>query len=323
MSHSQGAQGACTDERVAVLGAGIMGRGIAQLFAGAGAHVSLVDSTPEMAHAGRERIAADLRRAAARAPRTGVDAPAADATASAASAADAAAERIERAEQVITRIHVAGLADAVATATAVIEAVPEVLDLKRDLLADVVKEAPEDTLLATNTSALPITSIAAALPQPERLVGLHFFNPVHRMRLVEVIAGLASAEENVQRARDLCERAGKTTVRVVDRPGFVASRINVLIGNEAFRMLTEGVASADEIDIALTHGLNHPMGPFELIDLVGLDTRLSVLRSLHASLGDRFRPDPTHVSLVEAGRLGRKTGRGVYTYDETGRRVTS
>lgn len=307
MSHRQDATDTCSQERVAVVGAGIMGRGIAQLFATAGARVSLVDSTPEAASAGRDRIAADLRRAAERRASR--------------SDASAAGDEAERAEAVLGRIRVAELDEAVADATAVIEAVPEILDLKRDLLADVARKAPAEALLTTNTSALPITSIAAGLPQPERLVGLHFFNPVHRMRLVEVIAGLASAEDSVQRARDLCERAGKTTVRVVDRPGFVASRVNVLIGNEAFRMLTEGVATADEIDIALTHGLNHPMGPFELIDLVGLDTRLSVLRSLHASLGERFRPDPTHVSLVEAGRLGRKTGRGVYTYDEAGRRV--
>lgn len=307
MSHRQDATDTCSQERVAVVGAGIMGRGIAQLFATAGARVSLVDSTPEAASAGRDRIAADLRRAAERRASR--------------SDGSAAGDEAERAEAVLGRIRVAELDEAVADATAVIEAVPEILDLKRDLLADVARKAPAEALLTTNTSALPITSIAAGLPQPERLVGLHFFNPVHRMRLVEVIAGLASAEDSVQRARDLCERAGKTTVRVVDRPGFVASRVNVLIGNEAFRMLTEGVATADEIDIALTHGLNHPMGPFELIDLVGLDTRLSVLRSLHASLGERFRPDPTHVSLVEAGRLGRKTGRGVYTYDETGRRV--
>ena len=315
MSHNQGSTKTCSHERVTVLGAGIMGRGIAQLFAAAGAQVSLVDDTLEAAEAGRDRIATDLRRAVARRSRSSVAGHEAPAEA-------AVTEATGAAEAVLGRIRVSELDDAVSTATAVIEAVPEVLDLKRSLLAHVVKQAPGDALLATNTSALPITSIAAALPQPERLVGLHFFNPVHRMRLVEVIAGLASSEESVQRARDLCERAGKTTVRVVDRPGFVASRINVLIGNEAFRMLTEGVATADEIDIALTHGLNHPMGPFELIDLVGLDTRLSVLRSLHASLGDRFRPDPTHVSLVEAGRLGRKTGRGVYSYDKTGRRVT-
>lgn len=314
MPHSQGATDTCSNERVAVLGAGIMGRGIAQLFATAGAQVSLVDRSLDAASSGRERIAADLRRAAARRSRP-------EDTSVTGTAAEAEVEAAHTAEEVIGRIRVGELDEAVSNATAVIEAVPEVLDLKRGLLAEVAGKAPDDALLATNTSALPITSIAAALPQPERLVGLHFFNPVHRMRLVEVIAGLASSEASVQRARDLCERAGKTTVRVVDRPGFVASRVNVLIGNEAFRMLTEGVASAEEIDIALTHGLNHPMGPFELIDLVGLDTRLSVLRSLHASLGERFRPDPTHVSLVEAGRLGRKTGRGVYSYDESGRRV--
>jgi len=273
-----------------------MGRGIARAFATAGARVTLLDTDLERAGAGLDVLRADLARSARRDASLDVDG-------------------------VLGRIRPSGDLDAVGEATAVIEAVPEDLDLKRSLFGRLADAAPADALLATNTSALPITAIAAAADEPQRVVGLHFFNPVHRMPLVEVVAGLATAEDVVTTARELCERAGKTTVRVADRPGFVTSRINVLIGNEAFHMLTEGVATADEIDIALTRGLNHPMGPFELVDLVGLDTRLSVLRQLHDSLDDRFRPDPTLVSLVQAGRLGRKTGHGVYRYDSDGARI--
>lgn len=287
----------CAGERLAVIGAGIMGRGVARTFASAGADVLLVDADEDTARAGLGVLRSDLERSARRDPTADVDG-------------------------VLSRIRPVGALESAADCTAVIECVPENLDLKRQIFQDLARILPADALLATNTSALPITSIAAATDEPERVVGLHFFNPVHRMRLVEVIAGLATAEDVVRRARELCEAAGKTTVRVVDRPGFVTSRMNVLIGNEAFHMLTEGVASAEEIDLALKHGLNHPMGPFELVDLVGLDTRLSVLHSLYASLGDRFRPDPTMVSLVQAGRLGRKTGRGVYRYGENGNRIS-
>jgi 3-hydroxybutyryl-CoA dehydrogenase len=286
----------CAGEHVAVIGAGIMGRGIARIFAAAGAEVTLIDADQEHALAGLERLRSDLRRAARREPGLPV-------------------------EPILGRIHPKGDLSAVEGSTAIIECVPEDLELKKRIFQDLSAIAPSDALLATNTSALSITAIASAAGEPHRVVGLHFFNPVHRMRLVEVIAGLATDERTVVRARRLCERAGKITIQVTDRPGFVTSRINVLIGNEAFHMLTEGVATAEEIDTAFTHGLNHPMGPFELVDLVGLDTRLSVLRSLHVSLGERFRPDPTLVSLVDAGRLGRKTGHGVYRYNGKGERA--
>ncbi|PWV76860.1 3-hydroxybutyryl-CoA dehydrogenase [Prauserella marina] len=286
----------CSGDRVAVIGAGIMGRGIARAFASAGAAVTLVDADDTGARAAIDVLRTDLTRGARRDPALDV-------------------------EGTLGRIRPEGTLEAVGEASAVIECVPEDLDLKRGIFQRLAELAPRDALLSTNTSALPITSIASATAEPHRVVGLHFFNPVHRMKLVEVIAGLATGEATVTEARALCERAGKTTVRVTDRAGFVTSRVNVLIGNEAFHLLTEGVADAEEIDIALTNGLNHPMGPFELIDLVGLDTRLSVLRSLHESLGDRFRPDPTLVSLVQAGRLGRKTGHGVYRYDEDGARI--
>ncbi|MFI5612558.1 3-hydroxyacyl-CoA dehydrogenase family protein [Amycolatopsis sp. NPDC051903] len=282
---------------VGVLGAGIMGRGIAQVFAAAGHPVVLCDVDQETAERGRASIRAGLERAARRAGTPG-----------------AVGETVDR---------ITATADLAAFAgnDLVVEAVPEDLELKHRMLTDVAAVTGPDAVLASNTSALPITAIAAGVPGPQRVVGLHFFNPVHRMRLVEMVCGLQTSPATEAAARELCESAGKVVVRVADRPGFVTSRVNVIIGNEAFHMLSEGVASADEIDLALKHGLNHPMGPFELVDLVGLDTRLSVLRGLHTSLGERFRPDPLLVSLVQAGRLGRKTGQGVYRYAEDGTRI--
>jgi 3-hydroxybutyryl-CoA dehydrogenase len=170
-------------------------------------------------------------------------------------------------------------------------------------------------VLATNTSGLAVTEIAAAVKRPGRVVGMHFFNPVPKMKLVEVVRGLDTDEEAVAATLEVARRMGKETVLVKDSAGFVTSRVNAVIGNEAFALLQEGVASARDIDKALKLGLNHPMGPFEMIDLVGLDTRLAVLEFLHRSLGERYRPAPLLVQYVKAGRLGRKVGRGVYDYD--------
>ena len=184
-----------------------------------------------------------------------------------------------------------------------------------------VRHAPEHVLLASNTSALSITEMAAVTGRPERFAGMHFFNPVHVMRLIELVRGLETSQETLDTMRQVGERMGKEVVLVNESPGFVTSRINVLIGNEAFRMLQEGVASAEDIDKALKLGLNHPMGPFEMADLVGLDVRLSILEFLHGALGESFRPNPILVQHVRAGRLGRKVGRGVYTYNEKGEKV--
>ncbi|MGW4483829.1 3-hydroxyacyl-CoA dehydrogenase family protein [Amycolatopsis sp. NPDC004368] len=287
---------------VGVLGAGIMGRGIAQVFAAAGHSVVLCDVDQETAERGRAAVRAGLERAARRSgmPSSGTS--------------SAVAETVDR-------ISTGADVSAFAGSDLVVEAVPEVLELKHRMLTDVAAVTGPDVVLASNTSALPITAIAAGVPEPQRVIGLHFFNPVHRLPLVEMVCGLQTAPATETLARELCESAGKVVVRVADRPGFVTSRVNVLIGNEAFHMLSEGVANAEEIDLALKHGLNHPMGPFELVDLVGLDTRLSVLQGLYTSLGERFRPDPLLVSLVQAGRLGRKTGQGVYRYDQDGARV--
>jgi len=213
------------------------------------------------------------------------------------------------------------LAAAVEEADLVIEAVPESMPLKIELFRDVVKFAPGGAILASNTSSLSVTEMAAASGRPARFVGLHFFNPVHLMKLLEIVRGLETSDETVETAREVGDRMGKQCVVVRDYPGFATSRINALIGNEAFRMLEQGVASAADIDRAIKLGLNHPMGPFEMADLVGLDVRLMILEHLHATLGETFRPANLMRQYVQAGRFGRKVGKGVYEYDAEGRRI--
>ena len=206
------------------------------------------------------------------------------------------------------------IADALNGVDMVIEAAPERIDLKLALLADVDRHAPAVAIVATNTSALSITEMAGSMSRPGRVAGMHFFNPVHKMKLIEIVQALESAPETLQAIEDVSRQMGKETVLVRESPGFITSRVNVTIGNEAFFMLMEGVASARDIDKALKLGLNHPMGPFELVDLVGLDTRLSILEYLHRALGEKYRPCPLLAQYVKAGRLGRKVGKGVYEY---------
>jgi 3-hydroxybutyryl-CoA dehydrogenase len=213
------------------------------------------------------------------------------------------------------------LSEAVEDTHLVIEAVPEDVTLKIQMFHAVAIHAPEEAIFASNTSALSITEMAAGSGRPERFAGMHFFNPVHVMKLIELVRGLQTSQETIDALREVGVRMGKEMVLVNEAPGFVTSRINALIGNEAFRMLQEGVASAEDIDKALKLGLNHPMGPFEMVDLVGLDVRLSILEFLHRSLGEAFRPNQILIQHVRAGRLGRKVGRGVYSYDENGNRV--
>jgi 3-hydroxybutyryl-CoA dehydrogenase len=206
------------------------------------------------------------------------------------------------------------LAHAVSAADLVIEAAPEKIALKLSLLGDIEKAAPAGAVIASNTSSLSLTEMAAALSDPRRLAGMHFFNPVHKMKLVEIVRALESSDETVRKIEDVARAMQKETVIVRDSAGFITSRVNAMIGNEAFYMLQEGVASARDIDKALKLGLNHPMGPFELVDLVGLDIRLSVLEFLQKNFGEKFRPCPLLVQHVKAGRLGKKVGRGVYDY---------
>jgi len=208
----------------------------------------------------------------------------------------------------------ADLEPACSLADLVIEAAPEDIRLKIELFGKLEGLCRPETIFATNTSSLSVTEMAAATSRAPQVVGMHFFNPVHRMRLVEIVRALETSQETVAAAEAVARRMGKETVIVNESPGFITTRVNALIGNEAFRMLQEGVAPPEDIDRALKLGLNHPMGPFELVDLVGLDTRLQILQFLFQTLGERFRPVPLMVQYVKAGRLGRKVGKGVYDY---------
>jgi 3-hydroxybutyryl-CoA dehydrogenase len=277
---------------IAVLGSGIMGRGIAYVAMLGGYTTLLQDTDREALEQAANEISAILEKGVA----TGkVSDP----------------EALEARKRLRT---VASLEEAAAHADLVIEAVPERIDLKVELFARLDKLAPAHAILASNTSSLSITEMAAATRRAPQVVGLHFFNPVHRMRLLEIVRALETSEQTLETCEVVGRRMGKECVVVKESPGFVTSRINAMIGNEAFYMLQEGIASAADIDKALKLGLNHPMGPFELVDLVGLDTRLSILRFLHRTLGEKFRPCPLIEQYVAAGRLGRKSGRGVYDY---------
>jgi 3-hydroxybutyryl-CoA dehydrogenase len=206
------------------------------------------------------------------------------------------------------------LAGCVEGAGLAVEAVPETMELKVAVFEELDRLCEPETVLATNTSTMSPTEIGASTGRADRCIAMHFFNPVPRMKLVEIVRGLDTSDETYETARSVAERMGKETVEVEESPGFVTSRMNCLIGNEAMNMLQEGVASAEDIDQAIKLGLNHPMGPLELADLVGLDARLRNTEYLHATLGERFRPNPLLVKYVKAGRLGRKTGRGFYEY---------
>jgi 3-hydroxybutyryl-CoA dehydrogenase len=279
-------------ETIAVVGSGLMGRGIACAAAAGGYQTILHDVSPEALDRARQQVRADLDEGRARGKLTAGD-------------ADAAYERLHLEPD---------LERAAARAGFVIEAVPEQIELKLQVFARLDQACGDGVVLASNTSSLSVTEIAAATRRPQRVVGMHFFNPVPKMKLVEIVRGLETGEETLRLTEEVARRMGKETVVVRESPGFITSRINAMIGNEAFFMLEEGVASARDIDKALKLGLNHPMGPFELVDLVGLDTRLSVLEFLHRTLGEKYRPAPLLVQHVKGGRLGKKVGRGVYDY---------
>jgi 3-hydroxybutyryl-CoA dehydrogenase len=277
---------------IAVLGAGTMGHGIAHASAASGFETRLFDIDAASLARGRAQIESVFRKAVELGKATTAD-------------AGAALGRLATTTD---------LASALAGCDLVIEAAPERIDVKLSLMADIDRLAPASAVLATNTSALSITEIAGASANPSRVAGMHFFNPVHKMKLVEIVRALESSAATLETIEAVSRRMGKETVLVRESPGFITSRVNASIGNEAFFMLMEGVASARDIDKALKLGLNHPMGPFELVDLVGLDTRLSILEYLHRSLGEKYRPCPLLAQYVKAGRVGRKVGRGVYEY---------
>ncbi|MCA1585921.1 MAG: 3-hydroxyacyl-CoA dehydrogenase [Acidobacteria bacterium] len=277
---------------IAVLGAGTMGHGIAHAAMAAGYTTVLFDVSEGQLSTARGVVDGIVKK--------GVEL-------GKVSAANAHAmfERLTT---------TADLATAVAHADLVIEAAPEKIDLKLQLLGDLEQLAPAAAVIASNTSALSITEMAAVLQNPGRVGGMHFFNPVHKMKLIEIVRALETTPETIETFESVARQMGKETVLIRESPGFITSRINAMIGNEAFYMLQESVASAHDIDKALKLGLNHPMGPFELVDLVGLDTRLSILQYLHRTLGEKFRPCPLLEQYVKAGRLGRKVGKGVYEY---------
>jgi len=281
-------------ENITVFGAGTMGRGIAHVAALGGYNVVLSDVSKDILRQALEVVQKNMEKGIERGK---LNRP----------AMDAALDRI---------VLETDPGKAAKGADLVIEAIIEALDVKLELFRKLDDICKKETIFATNTSALSITELAAVTRRSGRFVGTHFFNPVHIMRLVEVVRGLETEDETVAAVSDVMTKMGKESIVVNDSPGFVTSRINVMIGNEAFYMLQEGVASAEDIDKATKLGLNHPMGPFELVDLVGLDIRLNVLKDLHHRLGEKFRPCPLLEKYVNAGRLGRKVGRGVYEYEE-------
>ena len=279
---------------LAVLGAGTMGHGIAQVAAMAGYDTRLFDAMPEALETARGRIEANLRKGIQRGKVT--------------------PEERERALGGLSYSRYLGeAADGVGIA---IEAVPERLDLKQKVIARCGEAAADGALLATNTSSLSITALAREIPSPERVIGMHFFNPVHIMALVEIVRGADTSDDTVAQAREVAERMGKTPIVIADSPGFASSRLGLALGLEAIRMVEEGVASPEDIDTAMMLGYRHPMGPLKLGDLVGLDVRLDIARYLHEALGSPvFEPPALLERMVAAGRLGRKSGRGFYRWD--------
>jgi 3-hydroxybutyryl-CoA dehydrogenase len=287
---------------IAVIGAGIMGRGIAHAAALGGYRTILEDILPNTLRKAESEIRSNLDKAVELGKVTKAD-------------ADGAFSRVEYASSVEQAAREADL---------VIEAVPEEMESKIEIFTLLDKVCRPTTILASNTSSLSVTEVASVTYRAPKCVGMHFFNPVHKMKLLEIVRALETDDETIAASVEVGQRMKKEVVVIKEAPGFITSRINAMIGNEAFYMLQEGVASAQDIDKALKLGLNHPMGPFEMIDLVGLDTRLHILEYLHKSLGEKFRPAPLLVQYVKAGRLGRKSGRGVYEYpgQEPGRGTT-
>ena len=279
--------------KVAVIGAGTMGSGIAQACAVAGHEVAMIDPQESARERGRAAIAGSLERLARKEKLSRAD-------------ADTALERVRPA---------AGM-DALAGADVAIEAVCEDLDVKRGVWTELDEAAPAGALLATNTSSLSVTAIAAFTARPQEVCGLHFFNPVAVLPLVEVVRGLATADATVERARAFAEGLGKTPITCEDKPGFIVNRLLIPYINDAVHALSEGVASAEDIDAAMKLGANMPMGPLALADLVGLDVSLAAAEALHEEIGDpKFRPAPLLRQMVRAGRLGRKSGRGFHAYE--------
>ncbi len=282
-----------TIRRVAVIGAGTMGSGIAQVCAQTGWETRLFDAFPESLERGMVNIEDFWDRGISKGKTTP-----------------------QQKEEWVSNLNATSeMSEAVRDSDIVIEAVPEKMGLKRSIFEELDGLAPSHTILATNTSGLPISEIAAHTTCPERVIGMHFFNPVPLMELLEIVRHDAVDELTVSTAKEVGEAMGKTTILVRDVPGFATSRLGVVLGNEAIRMLSEGVATASDIDTAMRLGYRHPMGPLELSDLVGLDVRRDILNSLAEAFNDdSYRPHPLLEELVGSGNLGKKTGRGIYDW---------
>ena len=286
-------------ERVFVIGAGLMGHGIAQVAAGAGKHVTLADRTAELARKGRERVAANLARQVAKGK---VEQPAAD--------------------ELVGRIGVAEGTDAAAGHDLVIEAIFEDEAAKRETWTAISARADAGAIFGTNTSSISITSLATATDRPERFIGLHFFSPVPVMGLIEIIRGLQTDDATASAMRSFAGDLGKTVIESRDYPGFIVNRMLGPFINEAVFALMDSTGSADDIDAGARLGLNHPMGPLELSDFIGNDVMLNVMDVLYRGFGDpKFRAAPLLRQMVSAGHLGRKTGRGFFRYDDDGKKV--
>ncbi len=276
-----------------VIGAGQMGAGIAQVFAASGYQVSLYDVDQKNTQKGIEGIDKRLKKQVGKGSLSA-----------------------KEYEEIMERLHLANEITAAQTADLIVEAVVEKMEVKQAIFAELDSVAPSHTVLATNTSSLPITEIAAVTTRPEKVIGMHFMNPVPVMKLVEIIRGLATTDEVYQAVYETTKKLNKTPVEVHDFPGFVSNRILMPMINEAVFTLYEGVANEEDIDQVMKLGMNHPMGPLTLADFIGLDTCLFIMETLHKGFGDdKYRPCPLLRKYVKAGWLGRKTGKGFFTYE--------
>jgi 3-hydroxybutyryl-CoA dehydrogenase len=281
--------------KIGVVGAGIMGRGIAQVAAQSGYKVIMQDISEVILKAALTSIVAELDKGIVRGKTTS-----------------------EGKMRTLKNISITKNLTDFTDVDFVIEAAPEDMAIKEQIFSALDRICAPNVIIASNTTSQSVTRLAAATQRSSRVVGMHFFNPVHKMKLIELVAGLETSVSTLAVVKEVSGVMGKEIVEIKEFPGFVTSRMNALIGNEAFNMLMEGLGTPEDIDKAIRLGLNHPMGPFEMVDLVGLDTRLKSLEYLHKALGEKYRPCPLHVQYVQAGRLGRKAGRGVYEYDSNG-----
>jgi 3-hydroxybutyryl-CoA dehydrogenase len=286
-------------EKVVIVGAGLMGSGIAHAFCVSGARVILIDVSADALTKAGKTIASLVE--------TGI--------------------RLGKIEEKTGQAALGNLTTQTALdrqiedASLLVESVVENMEVKRSIVGSADRLLNEHAIIATNTSALSISELAAATRRPANVIGMHFFNPVQKMKLVEIIRGVETSAATIEAVRRWTAAIGKTSILVNESPGFTTSRISAMLGNEAMFMLSEGVASAEDIDTALRLAFNHPLGPLELGDLTGWDTRLSVLQYLHKTLGEKFRPCPLIIKMVSSGRHGRKVGKGVYDYDTEGQRI--